>query len=450
MTESRTEPRAGPADDAVVAYVTARAGLAFGGARETLLREALAEAVRTDATLANPPLASAAFARLCDTVTVRESFFFREPGKLALLRECLRDPARGHRAAPMRVWSAGCACGEEAYTLATVLHDAGLAGRYTVLGTDLSSAAVDAARTGVYGPWSLRGLDAATVQRVFRTHAERFQVREHLRGGVEFRQHNLLEPLPRDAGTFDVVFCRNVLIYLTPDAVLRAADVLTSALKAGGWLVTGVADPLLDGIEGLDTVVTDHGLAYRRAGGESARTAWMAPAPAQTAPAQTAPARTAPDRTAPDPVPAPVPEPDLASLVAEAARALDRARPLHAERLARRALADAPRLRPAHRLLVLALAQRGMLADALAAAAAATAAFPAAADVHQLHAVVLLESGDVAGAAQAATRAVRLDPELVPAQLLLARTHELLGDEHQARLARRRGRRLLAVDGGSP
>jgi Flp pilus assembly protein TadD len=142
-------------------------------------------------------------------------------------------------------------------------------------------------------------------------------------------------------------------------------------------------------------------------------------------------------------------EPDAPKLVARAAQALDEARPRSAERLARRAVEAAPRVREAHRVLVLALAQGGRLPESLEAATAAVTTFPADGDIRHLHAVVLLESGDVVGARRAATRAVQLSPDLVPAHLLLARVHGLLGQGIEARSARRRGRQLLAIESGS-
>lgn len=422
---------------AVADYVTTRAGLAFAGARETSLRESLDRALEAEPTLATVPLESDAFARLCDFLTVQESFFFREPAKLVLLRDRLLGKRSDAR--PLRVWSAGCAAGEEAYTLAAVLHAAGFAGRYTVLGTDLSGAAVAAAREATYGPWALRDLDDREVSRIFTREDHEFRVRSHLRRGVEFLQHNLLEPLPPEVGTFDVVFCRNLLIYLTPDAVTRAASMLAASLAPGGWLVTGVSDPVLDHVGGLETVLTAQGVAYQRAIARPRESPQPAPAPAPLESPATGVA-TRPARGS---------SVDAGELLARADHALRKAQPRAAERLARRVLVAVPRSREAHCLLVLALGQAGMLAESLEAAATAVAMFPADGNVHHLYAVMLLESGDVAGAMKAATRAVQLAPDLPSAHLLLARSHELLGHVDEARSSRRHGRQLIAAEIGS-
>lgn len=437
--------------DDLVRYVSARSGLTFAGSRGDALRQALAGTVEREyadpgSLLRRLATDEDAFAALCDEMTVRETFFFRERSKLDLLRRLVAEASPARTRAPLRVWSAGCASGEEAYSLAAVLTDAGLHGRFQVVGTDLSPSAVGAARNGSYGRWALRGLDEATVGRLFTVDGDRYHVREKYRTAVEFHQHNLLDPLPVGLGGFDVVFCRNLLIYLTGDAVDRAVHRLVEALAPGGWLVTGVADPLLDRSEHLTTVVTEHGLAYRRV--DPAVPAEAADDPATSddhvlrAPA--APMALVPE-TPPDPAELPAP----AELLADGALALHKAQPQVAEHLARTVLQTHGDVPAAHRMLVQALAEDGRLAAAAKAAAVAVAAVPGDAELQALHAAVLLEIGSPAEARAAAGRAVYLDPGLVHAHLLLGRAHEALGDHVAARRQHRASRKLLLAEAGS-
>lgn len=446
-----------PTTDDLVRYVSARSGLTFGGSRGDALRQALAGTVEREyadpgSMLRRLATDEDAFAALCDEMTVRETFFFRERSKLDLLRRLVAEAAPARTRAPLRVWSAGCASGEEAYTLAAVLTDAGLRGRFRVVGTDLSPSAVGAARNGSYGRWALRGLDEATVGRLFTVDGDRYRVREKYRTAVEFHRHNLLDPLPAGLGGFDVVFCRNLLIYLTGDAVDRAVHRLVEALAPGGWLVTGVADPLLDRSEHLTTVVTDHGLAYRRV--NPAVQTGVADDPATTddhvlqAPA--APVPPAPQTpSAPAEPLAPAELLDPAELLADGALALHKAQPQVAEHLARTVLQTHGDVPAAHRMLVQALAENGRLAAAATAAAVAVTAFPGDAELQALHAAVLLELGSPAEARAAAGRAVYLDPGLVHAHLLLGRAHEALGDHVAARRQHRASRKLLLAEAGS-
>ena len=265
-------------EDRVAAYVESRTGLSCGGAGEARLHHALRQtalprsASRRGA--AEPPLTEEAFDRLCETLTVQESYFFREPAKLRVVRDRLRDTARGRRA-PVRVWSAGCAQGEEAYTLAALCLEAGLEDRFRVLGTDLSHAAVAAARRGRYSRWSVRGMEPERLDELFESDGKAYQVRDGVRENVSFAQHNLLQPRPSGWGRFDLILCRNVLIYFTPEAARAAIDALVDALVPGGWLVLGAADPLADSVPELEPVLAPGGLTYRRRSSDTA-TVWEA------------------------------------------------------------------------------------------------------------------------------------------------------------------------------
>jgi chemotaxis protein methyltransferase CheR len=466
-------------EDRVASYVESRTGLSCGGAGERRLHHALRQTAlpRTASRRgdAEPPLTEEALDRLCEALTVQESYFFREPAKLRVVRDRLHDAARDRRA-PVRVWSAGCAQGEEAYTLAALCIEAGLEDRFRVLGTDLSHAAVAAARRGRYSRWSVRGMEQARLDELFESHEKSYEVRDRIRDNVSFAQHNLLQPRPSEWGRFDLILCRNVLIYFTPEAARAAIDTLADALVPGGWLVLGAADPLADSVPELEPVLASGGLTYRRRSSSDTPTASDAtrdrgrgldvlgdlealrdvrtvPRPRPAAPAAdrrrsvpgppTAPRRptAAPSTTTAAPAPS---DAEVAALLGAAEQALAAARPEEAEERAREALRSSSRSKEGHLLLVQALAEQHRLSEALSAAGEAVALFPTDSEVRHLQAVVTLERGDAEAAAVVARQALYLDPELAGAHLVLGRAQELLGNTTAARRARRNGRRLLS------
>ena len=431
---------------AMIAETSRRTGISFAGTRGAWLAEGLRVAVESGETggrsggevLADDRL----FVRLCDKVTVQESFFLRERSRFELLTQAIL-PAIGELDRPLRVWSAGCAAGEEAYSLGIVLREAGYARRYRVVGTDLSASAIATAKTGVYSRWSLRGLSDSEVAHYFTHEGSQFRLRDDLRADVALARHNLLDPAPTAEGPFDVIFCRNVLIYLTPDAMRHVVHEMAAALAPGGWLVTSASDPLLDDVAALEPVLTGHGLAYRRRAADRPAAARPRPAQVATRRAETGPpahrATRKPLRA--DPSAAPTTELQLE----RGERALLAAQPREAEAIARRLLESSPS-GPAHALLIQALAAVGDLAAARAAALLACHAFPVDSRLRYLHAVVLLELGLPEEAVRAARAAVYLDPGLAEAHLVLARAHELLGDDDAARRSRRAGLRLVEAE----
>lgn len=444
-------------NEQVASYVERRTGLSFTGNRERRLRQAILETVSTTVGVSTraPAVTEDVFERLCEALTIQESYFFREPGKLASIRDHMLAAARDRRT-PLRIWSAGCATGEEAYTLAALCLEAGL-GDYRVLGTDLSLSAVAAARAGSYSRWSVRGMAASRLSELFEHVGSRYVVREQFRENVAFEQHNVLDPRPEAWGRFDLVICRNVLIYFSAEASRAAIAALIEAVTPGGWLVLGASDPLVDHHPALEPVSFGHGLSYRRRDLEAGESAPIR-VPVRERPPRR-PARKTVDAGGPTGRFAPGSrgetrgdrrhpgqrerDADTAELMAAAERALVAARPAEAEEHARAALRTSPTEGAAHRLLVQALAEQRRITDAVSAAEQAVARFPVDAETRSLHAVVLLEHGDAAGAARSARQAVYLDPGLAPAHLVLARAQELLGNHGAAVRARRNGRRLL-------
>jgi chemotaxis protein methyltransferase CheR len=180
---------------------------------------------------------SRCLAALIEAAVVGETYFFRHPEQLEAVRDVLLPPAPRDR--PLRIWSAGCATGEEPYSLAMMLRDAGRAScRDRILGTDVSARALAVAAEGSYGAWSLRRLDPSARARHFEGEPPLVRVRDEVRALVELRRHNLYsDPAPQ--GAFDLVVCRNVLIYFDPDTAREIASRLLEAVAPGGILLLG-------------------------------------------------------------------------------------------------------------------------------------------------------------------------------------------------------------------
>lgn len=176
-------------------------------------------------------------------LVVGETFFFRQPEHFDIIAEHLKGMAASDREV-LDAWSAGCATGEEAFSLAAALLGVPHPFREVrVLGTDLSDQHVDAARQGRFGTWSVR---ATTPLRfpLFEPDGgadRQRRVLAPLRRITRFHQHNLLD-VPPEPGRFELIFCRNVLIYLAPEAARRVVENLTRALAPGGLLFFGPMD----------------------------------------------------------------------------------------------------------------------------------------------------------------------------------------------------------------
>ncbi|HEY8209261.1 MAG TPA: protein-glutamate O-methyltransferase CheR [Myxococcaceae bacterium] len=176
--------------------------------------------------------------RLISQVMVAETFFFRHPDHFQLLLHEVLPQLLSREPSP-RLWSAGCASGEEAYSLAACVLavDPKRAQNALVLGTDLSRARLERARKGEYRTWSVR--DAGPMLAPVVDGADGvYKVRDDVRELTRFRVHNLLN-LPPNPGAFDVIFCRNVLVYLDeePARIVRAN--LSTAVRPGGYLFLG-------------------------------------------------------------------------------------------------------------------------------------------------------------------------------------------------------------------
>lgn len=250
----------------IAALVTGRTGLSFPPARrafaEAGIWRAMSRARARDAAIYLELLGTdlQTFEILLSEITVGETYFYRDPRQT----EFIRSAVLSSLSSPMRIWSAGCATGEEAYTLAIMLEECGLESSTQIFATDISPAAISTARAGVYGDWSFREIDSTWRARYFaRSGKNKWKVAERFRPRIAFEARNLSDSASLE-GAFDVVLCRNVLMYLETDVSDRVMSMLTAALREGGWLFTSPSDPIVREGNGIEIVTTPAGLAYRR------------------------------------------------------------------------------------------------------------------------------------------------------------------------------------------
>ncbi|MCT7374369.1 CheR family methyltransferase [Chelativorans salis] len=202
--------------------------------------------------------------------TVGETYFFRDPSQFEVIRNFVLPSLLCERPenAPIRVWSAGCSTGEEPYSLAILAEEEGLADRISIIATDVSRRALKKAREAEYGEWSLRNGGMPFLKRYFARRGDDFRLERRLARRVSFHRHSLGVddvPSPKTGiAAFDLILCRNVLIYLETGAARRVARQLYDCLSEGGWLLFGPSDPPLWKYAPFETVITPAGVICQR------------------------------------------------------------------------------------------------------------------------------------------------------------------------------------------
>jgi chemotaxis protein methyltransferase CheR len=185
---------------------------------------------------------------LASHLTIGETYFFREPQSFQTLATIvlprLIEERRKAGTPYLRIWSAACSTGEEAYSVAMLLDGLIpniLKWNITILATDINPRSLKRALDGVYGEWSFRGTDPALRGRYFERKDGRYAVIPHIRRMVSFSYHNLAEDLypsiTNNTNAMDIIFCRNVLMYFSFSRARQVVANLHNALVEGGWLV---------------------------------------------------------------------------------------------------------------------------------------------------------------------------------------------------------------------
>lgn len=273
---TRDEPTIAASMQRILQCVRQRTGLYFRPAQLTQTTNSVSRAMRhageSDPNGYAQRLETdlAALDDLIVELVVGETYFFRFPEQFEFIRETVANhfQARVRQSRPMRVWSAGCASGEEPYSLAILFQEMELLEQTHILATDISRLALDCAKQGRYREWSFRGTDAARAKLHASPDGDGFVLREEVRQAVHFAYLNLaLDVYPSFVtGTrdLDLILCRNVLIYFDRDTVGRVAQRFYDSLTPGGWLVTAASDPSLDDHVPFEAANARGGIYYRR------------------------------------------------------------------------------------------------------------------------------------------------------------------------------------------
>jgi chemotaxis protein methyltransferase CheR len=187
---------------------------------------------------------------IVEAMTTNESFFFRDIKPFDQFKALVLPHLLKKRAATkaIRIWSAACSSGQEPYSLAMILneHRLQLAGwKVEIIATDLSTEILDKARAGLYSQFEVqRGLPIQLLVKYFKQEGDRWQVDPAIRNMVAFRTFNLLDDLAA-VGRFDVIFCRNVLIYFDQPTKAKVLDAMSRQLAPDGHLYLGGAETVL-------------------------------------------------------------------------------------------------------------------------------------------------------------------------------------------------------------
>jgi chemotaxis protein methyltransferase CheR len=197
-----------------------------------------------------------------------ETFFYRDLNAFRLLDEQGLGRLHAARAGTrrLRIWSAGCSTGQEAYTVAMMIAerpDRWRGWTIDILGTDLSPVAIEQARQGRYSQFEIqRGLPVAQMLHRFDQEGEHWRATSLLRQAVRFRVHNLLAPPP--VGLFDVVLCRNVLLYFSPDVRTLVFGRIASAMQPDGLLMLGAGETAMGQTDAFVSDFEARGLYRKR------------------------------------------------------------------------------------------------------------------------------------------------------------------------------------------
>ena len=200
-----------------------------------------------------------------EAMTTNESFFFRDVKPFDQFKSFVLPHLLRARAATrsIRIWSAACSSGQEPYSLAMILSEqrAQLAGwRIEILATDLSTEILDKAQAGLYSQFEVqRGLPIQLLVKYFKQQGERWQIDPAIRAMVSFRQLNLLDEMTA-LGRFDVIFCRNVLIYFDQPTKTMVLDRLSRQMAPDGHLYLGGAETVLGISDKLQPVPENRGV----------------------------------------------------------------------------------------------------------------------------------------------------------------------------------------------
>lgn len=207
--------------------------------------------------------------KVIDAMTTNETLWFRDEYPFEFLKEIILPELGGQRPQPIRIWSAACSSGQEPYSISMVISEyqqsrpGALQVPLQIVATDISGSMLKQARGGLYDELELnRGLSAERRMRFFTRAEKKLKVRPDVANRVEFRELNLLQSYG-GLGQFDVVFCRNVLIYFSNDNKRDILSRIARTLRPNGFLILGGSEPIVNYSQQFEMVRSARGVAYR-------------------------------------------------------------------------------------------------------------------------------------------------------------------------------------------
>lgn len=211
--------------------------------------------------------------RVIEAMTTNETFWFRDAHPFRILAEHILPDYVKRKQRSLRIWSAACSTGQEPYSVSITVQEfltrnPGSLSDVQITATDISPSVLEEAKTGYYDPMALaRGLPPEIKGRYFQKDKhhweERWQVRADIRKRIRFSTGNLLASYAA-LGRFDIIFCRNVLIYFSSESKLDILQRMTAALNPGGYLFLGASESLSQFSDAFEMLRCNSGVVYRK------------------------------------------------------------------------------------------------------------------------------------------------------------------------------------------
>lgn len=213
------------------------------------------------------PVESSLRGQVIEAMTTNETSWFRDIYPFANLQQRIFPELAAAGQRRIRIWSAACSSGQEPYSVSIALQELkarGVALDADILATDLSPSMVATTKSGIYNESAIRrGLSPERLQRYFEKVANGWQVRPEVRGRVRAQTHNLLESFS-GLGRFELILCRNVLIYFSPQTREDILRRMCRQLNPGGYLIVGASESLSRHMDDLEMIRGENGVMYRR------------------------------------------------------------------------------------------------------------------------------------------------------------------------------------------
>jgi chemotaxis protein methyltransferase CheR len=213
------------------------------------------------------PVHSRLKVKVIDAMTTNETFWFRDIGHYILLKETILPDLNRQKGGAIRVWSAACSSGQEPYNISMIIDEyqavKGLGRQVEIMATDISSKVLNEARAGIYCGLSVeRGLTPDQKRRFFNPKDDCLEVKPEIKRRVNFRPLNLADSYQL-LGRFDVIFCRNVLIYFSNDLKKDIVERMANILNPGGYLFLGSTESINQLTDRFEMKVGHGGISYR-------------------------------------------------------------------------------------------------------------------------------------------------------------------------------------------